>query len=197
MNLSSLRSLFFALSSYQSKKILLANPYVNIDQNAQVNSWREIRLLSEATLKIGAGSIVNASIMSELPGARISVGSNTFIGGSKIIAAYNIEIGDDVLIAWDCTIYDHNSHAIAWSDRAFDVQDWYQGKKNWDVVSKAKIKICNKVWIGFSSIILKGVTIGEGAIVAAGSVVTKDVEAWTIVGGNPARLIREIPEHER
>jgi len=170
---------------------------VNIDQNAQVNSWREIRLLSEATLKIGAGSIVNASIMSELPGARISVGSNTFIGGSKIIAAYNIEIGDDVLIAWDCTIYDHNSHAIAWSDRAFDVQDWYQGKKNWDVVSKAKIKICNKVWIGFSSIILKGVTIGEGAIVAAGSVVTKDVEAWTIVGGNPARLIREIPEHER
>ena len=47
------------------------------------------------------------------------------------------------------------------------------------------------MWIGSSAIILKGVTIGEGAVVAAGSVVTRDVEAFSIVGGNPAKLIRE------
>jgi len=189
--------LFRALLNHKAKKRLLANPCVNIDQSAQVNSWREIRLLPGASLRISAGSIVNASIVSELPSANINIGEGTFLGGSKIIAADSIEIGDDVLIAWGCTIYDHNSHAIAWSERQSDVQDWYQGKKNWDVVVKEKIKICDKVWIGFNSIILKGVTIGEGAIVAAGSVVTKDVEPWTIVGGNPAKLIREIPEHER
>lgn len=61
----------------------------------------------------------------------------------------------------------------------------------------APVKISDKVWIGFNSIILKGVTIGEGAVVGAGSVVTKDVPAWTVVAGNPARIIREIPENER
>jgi acetyltransferase-like isoleucine patch superfamily enzyme len=57
--------------------------------------------------------------------------------------------------------------------------------------------ISDFVWIGANVIILKGVTIGEGAIVGAGSVVTKDVPPYTIVAGNPARIIREIPENER
>ncbi len=52
--------------------------------------------------------------------------------------------------------------------------------------------IVNKVWIGFNVIILKGVTIGEGAIVAAGAVVTKDVSAWTIVAGNPAVVVKKL-----
>ena len=55
----------------------------------------------------------------------------------------------------------------------------------------APITIHDNVWIGSSAIILKGVTVGEGAVVAAGSVVTRDVKAFTIVGGNPAKLIRE------
>lgn len=71
------------------------------------------------------------------------------------------------------------------------------GYKDWIHVKICPVKICNKVWIGFNSIILKGVTIGEGSIVGAGSVVTKDVPPWTIVAGNPARIIREIPENER
>jgi len=57
--------------------------------------------------------------------------------------------------------------------------------------------IKDKAWIGFNSIILKGVTIGEGSIVGAGSVVTKDIPDWSIVGGNPAKVIREISENER
>ena len=61
----------------------------------------------------------------------------------------------------------------------------------WLVVSKP-IKICSHAWIGMNVIILKGVTIGEGAIVAAGSVVTKDVAPWTIVAGNPALFVRNI-----
>jgi len=66
--------------------------------------------------------------------------------------------------------------------------------KNWQVVNSKPIKICSNVWIGMNCIILKGVIIGEGSIVAAGSVVTKNVLPWTIVGGNPAKVIKEIPE---
>ena len=61
--------------------------------------------------------------------------------------------------------------------------------KNWENVKSAPIKIKDKAWIGFNSIILKGVTIGEGAIVGAGSVVTKDVADYTIVAGNPAVVV--------
>jgi acetyltransferase-like isoleucine patch superfamily enzyme len=61
----------------------------------------------------------------------------------------------------------------------------------------APIRICRGAWIGARSIILKGVTIGEGAIVGAGSVVTRDVPAFTIVAGNPARILRELATDER
>ena len=64
--------------------------------------------------------------------------------------------------------------------------------KNWSVVKDAPISIGNKAWIGFGVTILKGVNIGEGAVIAAGSVVTKDVPAYTIVGGNPAKFIKKI-----
>jgi acetyltransferase-like isoleucine patch superfamily enzyme len=55
----------------------------------------------------------------------------------------------------------------------------------------------DKVWIGFNCIILKGVIIGEGAVIGSGSVVTHDVPAWTVVGGNPAIVIKKISENER
>ena len=56
----------------------------------------------------------------------------------------------------------------------------------------APIKICDNAWIGMNAIILKGVEIGEGAIVGAGSVVTKNVEPWTMVAGNPARVVKRL-----
>jgi len=68
--------------------------------------------------------------------------------------------------------------------------------KDWSVVPTKPIRICDKVWIGMNAIILKGVTIGEGAVVAAGAVVTKDVPPWTVAAGNPARVVKCI-EHEQ
>ena len=64
------------------------------------------------------------------------------------------------------------------------------------MVKIAPVRIGDKAWIGFNAIILKGVTVGEGAIVAAGAVVTKDVPPYTIVAGNPARVIRTLSEPE-
>jgi galactoside O-acetyltransferase len=149
------------------------------------------------TLAIGNSTIVEGSILFDRNGAQVSIGDRTFIGASSIVCAEKIEIGNDVLISWGCTIVDHNSHAIDWASRKNDVTNWAQGKKNWSGVKIKSVKIHDKVWIGLNSIILKGVTIGEGAIVGAGSVVTKDVLPYTIVAGNPARIIREIPLDER
>lgn len=56
------------------------------------------------------------------------------------------------------------------------------------------VKICNDCWIGAGAIILNGVTIGEGAVVGAGAVVTKNVEPYTIIAGNPARKIKDVPK---
>nr|WP_086682277.1 acyltransferase [Nostoc sp. T09] len=174
---------------------------IRLPSNVKVHPSSEFVL---PNLVFKPGCSVNIDEHSQVPGslifdrenATISIGKRVFMNGN-LIAAKSIEIGDDVMISWSVTIVDHNSHAVSFSQRSKDVMNWQLGKKDWTHVKVAPIKICNKVWIGFNSIVLKGVTIGEGAVVAAGSVVTKDVPAWTIVGGNPSRVIREIPENER
>ena len=150
-------------------------------------------------LSIGDNSIINGKFVFEKETGYISIGQRTHIGESTFISIDNIQIGNDVTIAWGCLFYDHNSHSTEWSQRKNDtIQEIHDYKesgniiknKNWDVVAHKPITICDKVWIGVDCKILKGVTVGEGAIIAAGSVVVKDVEPWTIVGGNPARLIK-------
>ena len=92
---------------------------------------------------------------------------------------------------------DHDSHALVFSERKDDVQEWLRGKKDWSHVKMMPVIIKDKVWLGAKVIVLKGVTIGEGAVVGAGSVVVNDVPPWTLVAGNPARVIRALPREER
>jgi acetyltransferase-like isoleucine patch superfamily enzyme len=187
-----IRTIAIKLLQYRARKTLMRYPGVDIGSTAKVD-YRRARIHSTGRLVIGEGSMVEGSLITEREGACIRVGQNTFIGNSIIAAATQITIGDDVLISWGCNIVDHNSHSIFWRDRLHDVQDWYIGRN----VAVRPVTICNKVWIGLNVIILKGVEIGEGAVVAAGSVVTKSVPAWTVVAGNPARVIREISIEER
>ena len=140
-------------------------------------------------------SMIGCNFIFESDSGVIKIGKRTFIN--------EIEIGDDVTIGWNIYIYDHDSHSLDYRFRKDDIErqreDFYANRnfifsKDWSTVKSAPVKICNKVWIGFNAIILKGVTIGEGAIVAAGAVVTKDVPAWTVVAGNPATIVKKI-EH--
>lgn len=150
------------------------------------------------TLSIGSNSNIEGSLVMEQSSARITIGSRTHIGGGTLLAAaQSIDIGDDVLIAFEALVMDHNSHSLTFRERQRDVQDWIAGQKDWSKVAIAPVRISDKAWIGVRAIILKGVTIGEGAVVGAGSLVTSDVPAWTIVGGNPARVIRPLTDEER
>ena len=158
---------------------------------------RAIRLLPGCTVRVGERSMLRAKVLFDRRDAALSLGDRTFVGNSTIVIASRVEIGDDVLIAWGCTIVDHDSHALRFSDRKNDASNWYDGKKDWTHVDIKPVTIGNKVWIGLNVIVLKGVTIGEGSVVAAGSVVTHDVAPYVLVAGNPARVIRELSPDER
>jgi acetyltransferase-like isoleucine patch superfamily enzyme len=173
----------------------LAKQCVEIDNSAEL-SLPKCSFKPGCRIKIDRDSMITGSLICDREHAIISIGQRVFINGS-IIAAAKIEIGDDVMISWGVTVVDHNSHSVSFSHRANDVINWRVGKKDWTHVKVAPVIIGDKVWIGLNALILKGVTIGEGAVVGAGAVVTKDVPAWTIVGGNPARIIREIDVGER
>jgi galactoside O-acetyltransferase len=136
--------------------------------------------------------MVDASIVSDRPGARYSIGPDTFIGASHIIAASSISIGAHVLISWGCWIVDHDSHSLDYRDRLEDVKRWRCGEKRWDNVAISPVTICDHAWIGFNSVILKGVTIGRGAVIGAGSIVTKTIPDYCVAAGNPARIIRQL-----
>jgi Acetyltransferase (isoleucine patch superfamily) len=151
---------------------------------------------------IGVDSMIGCNFIFESDKGTIKIGERCYISaGTNLISRDEISIGDDVWIAWGCYIYDHNSHSLAWQDRKNDLaqqmEDYKNSQnfilhKNWTNVVSKPIIIHDKVWIGFEAVILKGVIIGEGAIIAARSVVTKDVAPWTMVAGNPAKFVKEV-----
>lgn len=176
-----------------AKRRVLNHSDCYIAHTAKVK-FRGITGRPPSVLRIGDRTIFEGSIMSDRTGSTVIIGNNTFVGGSMFVCASRIEVGNDVLISWGCTIVDHNSHAVDWALRRNDVNDWYDGKKDWAHVKILPVKICDRVWIGFNSIILSGVTVGENAVVGCGSIVTKDVAPYSVVAGNPARIIRKL-EH--
>jgi acetyltransferase-like isoleucine patch superfamily enzyme len=123
----------------------------------------------------------------------ISIGDNCSLGDmSRIVSGKKIEIGNRVMIAHNVNIIDNNSHPKDAKLRHEDfIQSYSSGMKEYDLQAK-EIIIEDDVWIGFNSIILKGVRIGRGAIIGAGSVVVKDVEPWTVNVGNPLRCVEKL-----
>ena len=157
-----------------------------------------VRNPSGCRLSIGAASNIEAAIVFETQGAEVRIGSRSHLGGGTLLdAACGIEIGDDVLIAFEVLIMDHDSHALRFDQRQHDVRDWMNATKDWAHVTRRPVRISDKAWLGARTIVLKGVTIGEGSVTGAGSVVTSDVPPWTLVAGNPARIIRQLTDEER
>lgn len=118
------------------------------------------------------------------PEASIEIGADCGLSGTVICAAKSVTIGKRCLIGADCMIFDTDFHNHAASNRRYSPPEW-------DKISDPVV-IGDDVFLGARSIITKGVTIGRGAIVAAGSVVCRDVPEFVIVGGNPAREIGSV-----
>lgn len=115
-------------------------------------------------------------------GAYIDFKGTVRMSNTTIIASKGITFGDNVMIGGGVTIADTDFHSM-------DYTNW--GSENDEkLMARSEIEIGNNVFIGMDSVILKGVTIGDGAVVAARSVCTKNIPANEIWGGNPAKFIK-------
>lgn len=181
-------------TSLKSRKIICLYKYVRLDmkksskikcigrldigvkENIKSKEETRITLQNDSKLEIkGNFRIGYGSDIRIFNNARLTLGSGYINGFSQIVCAKNIEIGDDVAIARDVIIRDTDAHDLVGCEH-----------------TKVKpVKIGNHVWIGAKAMIMKGVTIGDGAVVAAGAIVTKDVPEKCVVAGVPARIIKE------
>ena len=124
-----------------------------------------------------------------------SVGNFTLLNGALVMAEERIEIGSHCLISWNVGIADSDFHPLAPAQRIIDAQavaPFFKDRPPRPEIHTAPVIISDNVWIGMNAVILKGVTIGENSVVAAGAVVTKTVPANVVVAGNPAVITKQL-----
>jgi acetyltransferase-like isoleucine patch superfamily enzyme/predicted O-methyltransferase YrrM len=146
---------------------------------------------------VGDGSVVRGILRIDSFGnGRIFIGRDSYLGDDTIIsAAAAVIIGDRVLIGHGVQIFDNNTHPATADARRRQFDDIRAGRPFNEEIGAAPVHIANGAWIGMNSLVMKGVTIGPAAVVAAGSVVIEDVPAGWLVAGNPARPIKPMEEH--
>jgi acetyltransferase-like isoleucine patch superfamily enzyme len=150
-------------------------------------------------LQIGSYCGVMGQLVIVAPRGELKLGHHCSVGwGTRIWAQTRIEIGNYVLIAHLVDIHDSNAHSLDPILRRNDPVSVFEENTPMDFtdVPSKPVRIEDDVWIGFKSSIMKGVTVGRGSVIAAGSMVTKDVPPYTLVAGNPARVVRELESVE-
>jgi len=128
---------------------------------------------------------------------KCTVGDFTLLNGAIVMAEELIQIGSHCLISWGVGIADSDFHPLDPAQRLIDAHalaPFFKNRPPRPKLKTAAVKIGDNVWIGMNAVILKGVTIGENSVVAAGAVVTKSVPANTIVAGNPAVEVKSFKE---
>ena len=160
-------------------------PRIHICENSVLIIGEHCQLISSnSSSALGLNHPVFISTIR--PGAQIIIGDDTGISGGTFVAAIGITIGKEVLIGANVTIIDNDFHPLKANGRRYD--------QNPDDICSKPVLIEDGVFLGTGAMILKGVHIGQNAVVGAGAVVVKDVPAGSIVAGNPARPIGTIPE---
>ena len=153
--------------------------------------WRAVGLM---TPDRGFGPVRRIrTIVARIFGADIGLHSS-LSNSCEIWYPGNLQMGSWSILSEKCNVYSVDKIKIG--DRVAISREVFLCTASHDITSPvmelahAPIVVGSDVWIGARAIVLPGVTIGEGAVVAAGAVVTKDVEPWTVVGGNPAKVIK-------
>lgn len=179
---------------YASSWILRTN--INLGKNVTFRNRPILSLSKNSTINIGDNVLLNSmnlgyhinmfapvKLFADGVNAEIHIGKNTRIHGTCIHAQKYISIGSNCLIAANCQIIDNNGHDLSMNDPGNRINTFGIPKH---------VIIENDVWIGAHSIILPGVTIGEGSVIAAGSIVNKSIPKFSIAAGNPALVIKKI-----
>jgi acetyltransferase-like isoleucine patch superfamily enzyme len=154
-------------------------PVIQKHPDAIIRLGRNVVILN--TLTQNPAGVFQATVLAACrPGAELIIGNDVGISGATLYAWKRLEIGDGVLVGAGAVVYDTDFHSL----------DAGQRRRNDNSqVGVAPVVIEPDVWLGARSMVLKGVRIGRGAVVAAGAIVTKDVPAGTIVAGVPAKVV--------
>jgi len=166
------------ISLSKSSKINVHNGF--LDFNASFRNTEPfpgmLEMMPNSSLTInGSFQIHSGAHLIIMNNAKLILGSGYINRNCKIRCLSEISIGHDVPISENVSIWDSDMHEVIKKDNMMTMP----------------IKIGNHVWIGTNAIILKGVTIGDNAIVAAGSIVNKNIPKNCLVAGNPAKIIKE------
>lgn len=161
-------------------------------------SFQSFRSRAEVGLEIAAGAGVYTGSMFDVgPEGRVRIGRFSMINCARLICDAKIEIGDHVLVSWNAVLMDSYRRPMDDDLRRAELIRMCRGcPPTGDPTDARPIVLRDNVWIGFDAIILPGVTIGEGSVVGARSVVTQDIPPYTIAAGNPARIIRSLQPSE-
>jgi len=146
-------------------------------------------------VEIGAGSSIYLGVMFDLgENARIKIGDYVLMNGARIICDTEITIGDYCLISWNVVLMDTHRVPLNPASRrkTLERSATITPRRAAGDSPAHPIRIGSNVWIGFDSCILPGVTIGEGSVVGARSVVVEDVPPYSVAVGNPARVLRQL-----
>lgn len=157
-------------------------PIVSVSRMGQVKIGERLVLCSNSRRNsIGVSQPVVIRVGAN---ASMEIGDHVGISGSSISVSEKVTIGSYVMIGSGCLILDNDAHPID-----------PEGRQVGNRPKSAPVILHDHVFIGARSIILKGVMIGEGAVIGAGSVVTCDVPAYAICAGNPARVVGDVPKN--
>jgi acetyltransferase-like isoleucine patch superfamily enzyme len=162
-------------------------------------SARLINLGQQTQARILGDSVIRGTLRIEREG-RLEVGRFVYIGDGVIVSAQaNVRIGEATLLAHGVQVFDNNSHPISAEAREVQFRRMVGVKDRFApiVIEAAPVEIGKRCWIGMNSLVMKGVSIGNDSIIAAGSVVSASLREGVIAGGNPAKIIRELTAEER
>lgn len=171
---------------------------VTVDPEAYLETTYSFQLFRSAAadaVRIGRGSSIYLGVMFDVgTQGRVSIGEFTLINGARIICDAEISIGDYCLISWNTVFMDSTRLPTAASARRTELAAASaRYPRLIESVTRARpIRIERNVWVGFDACVLPGVTIGEGSVIGARSVVVEDVPPFSVAVGNPARVIRKL-----
>ena len=179
---------------------------VTVDPEAYLETTYSFHLFRGAAadaVRIGRGASIYLGVMFDVgPQGRVRVGDFTLINGARIICDAEVSFGDYCLISWNTVFMDTCRLPTAVASRRTELAAFAsrEPRRLESSATPKPIRIERNVWIGFDACILPGVTVGEGSVVGARSVVVEDVPPYAVAVGNPARIIRKldpppIPEH--
>jgi acetyltransferase-like isoleucine patch superfamily enzyme len=185
-----IKKLFQLWQHFRFRKKAIIHPTAIIHQSAKFFNPQGKR----ENINIGAYSNVRGELLLYGHGGKIIIGEYCYIGeGTRIWSSGNIQVGNRVLISHNVNIHDSNSHPLNSKERhEHFLEIIFNGHPKQLFLNEKDVVIKDDVWIGFNSSVLKGVTIGSNSVIASCSTIIKSVDSNTMVGGNPATILKKI-----